>query len=213
MEMSLKYWFPFDPLTPGHFPIAALWTDWVVGIALAFLLASDSMLYALIMVLTMEFDMLTSDLKNFNSTPESEKAKRIQYLTDRHNNLLKIADKLQNIFSVTFLVSFGVSSMIMCFVAFQLTTAGSNLFIYAFYIPYMSMMGGQILLLCYFGQKLMNASESVADGAFQSGWETSDSIKFNKQFIIVIQRAQKEKRLTALGFTDISLATFTTASF
>lgn len=212
MEMSLKYWYPFDPLTPTNFPIAALWTDWVVGIALVFLLASDSMLYALISVLTMEFDGLTEALINFRFTPVHERAERVKFLTNHHNRLLEIGDKLKDIYSYTFLISFAVSSMIMCFVAFQLTTAGGNLFIYAFYIPYMGMMGGQMLLLCNFGQKLIDASESVADGAYQSLWENSGDNNFNKQFILIMQRAQKPKKLTALGFADISLTTFTTVS-
>lgn len=195
MEMSMKFWFPFDPLTPVNFPFVTLWTDFVVWNAMVFVLASDSLLYALITVLAMEFDIEKTDLMNFSSTPNDEKANRVKYLTDRHNQLLDLSDKLQNIYSISLFVSFALSAVIMCIIAFRLTIADSDIFVYSFFIPYMGLMGGEILLLCNFGQ---------------SRWELSTDNNLKKCFILIIQRAKRAKTLTALGFADISINTFTT---
>lgn len=70
-------------------------------------------------------------------------------------------------------------------------------------------MGVPILLLCSFGQKLTNSSESVANGVYDCGWEDIKDEAFKKQLQLIIIRARRAKKLTAMGFADISLETFT----
>lgn len=79
-------------------------------------------------------------------------------------------------------------------------------------MPYLGMVGGQCLLLCFYGQKILDRSGAVADGAFNCGWENFGDVSFNKQLILLIQRSHRTKRLTAMNFADISLATFTSVS-
>lgn len=100
----------------------------------------------------------------------------------------------------------------MCFVAFQLSPARNDFSTYTFYIPYLSMICGQILLLCVFGQNLKDSSEAVADGVYDSGWEDFADNDFKRQLVIIILRAQRPKRLTAMNFAEISLTSFTSVS-
>ena len=212
MENSIKYWFPFDTCTPSTFPISLVWADWVAWTLFLSSLASDALLYACISVIAMEFNILRVDLKNLSSTQSHKRIKTLGVLTDRHNKLLELSEKLQGIYSVSFLLSFGGSSVIMCVVVFQLSVGKMDLAAYIFYLAYLALMGGQILYLCSFGQKLINASESVAEGVYTSEWESFEEEDLKKQLVLTILRAQKAKRLSAMNFAEISLVSYTTVS-
>lgn len=209
MEVTVNYWYPFDPYRVEIFPFVLIWIDWVAYNCLLYLLATDSLLYGLIAAIAMEFDILRVEFSNLRLVPKHERVQKIQNLTDQHNNLLDITDKLQNIYSLSFLYSFVISSLIMCFIAFQLSTGATTIAIYAFYVPYLGMIGGQIFLLCFLGQKLIDSSEAIADGAYNCGWECFTEISFKKQLALIIMRAQRVKRLTAMNFADLSLLSFT----
>ena len=211
MELPLKYWYPFDPFQAKNYLFAYFWSTWILITALIALLAGDILLYALITIIAMEFDILKIDLMRIGETPRNKE--RVQTLVDHHINLLNLCDKLERIYSMTFLFSFVISSFVMCFASYQLSTKVDNLSLFAFYFFYFWMMGVQILLLCVFGQKLINSSESISEGVYNSGWEIiSDDEAYKKQLILIISRAQRPKRLTAMGFADISIETFTTVT-
>ena len=211
MKFAIQYWFPFNPYRLAVFPFVTFYIDFVVYSNLMFLLATDSLLYALLMIVSMEFEILKSDLYEIGLIPENERLEKIKRLTDHHNKLLDISGKLQNIYSVTFLLALAISSLILCAVVFQLSIK-VDLELYSFYVPYVFLLGGQTYLLCLFGQKLIDSSESVAEGIFESGWEDSDDIVYKKQLILIIMRAQRAKKLSAMGFTDIALGSFTSVS-
>ena len=213
MQFVSKYWFPFDAFTTLNYPFVYAWINWNAWNGLIFFLGAEATLYALITLISMEFDILKTNLTNIKTFPKQEKMQELHNLINHHNNLLEICDKLQDIYSFTFLMSFVTSSMIMCLIAFILSLPGSNFNSYLFYVPYLASSLGQVLLLCMFGQKLMDSSESVTEGVFYCGWEEFDDITLKKHFILVIMRAQRIKRMTTMGFADISLETFTTVSF
>lgn len=212
MKMPIQYWFPFNPYNHKIFPFVLLWTFFIAYVNLMFLLGTDSLLYALLTVVAMEFEILKSDLLEISSIPENERSEKIKDLIDHHNKLLDISEKLQNIYSLTFLLALAISSLILCTVLFQLSIISFDLEAYSFYVPYVFLLGGQTYLLCLFGQKLVNASESVADGVFHCGWENFDDIILKKQLILIILRAQRAQRLSAMHFTDVTLASFTSVN-
>jgi odorant receptor len=211
MFLVVNYWYPFDPYTPQTFAMALFWNCYTAGAGLSVTLGSDSLLYGLISVIAMEFDILATDMMSLGQFAKHERKVKIQSFTDRHNNLIKLCEKLQNIYEISFLNSFVVCSFAMCFVAFQITTVG-DMSLYTFYIPLLGFIGGQILLLCYFGQKIIDASENICDGIYNCGWEDFGDVAFKKQLILMIARSQKTKRLTAMNFSDISLESFASVS-
>lgn len=211
MTLTVAYWFPFDAFVPKNYLYAYVFMNFISGSCLMILLAGDSMLYALITFVAMEFDILKADFTNFDQIADSERQKQIKIFMERHNKLLKVGEHLQSIYGTTFLFCFGISSLVMCFVAFQLSQT-SDFTVYAFYVPYLGMVVGQILLLCVFGQKIFDSSEAVSEGVYNSGWENFSDTSLKKQMILIILRAQRPKRLTAMKFADISHASFTTVS-
>ena len=208
METPITYWFPFDISRPGVFPLILIWTDYVAWIATFYLLGCDSMLYAFITLISMEFNVIKTDLTNLCSAAKTERLTTTSKLVDRHNDLLELCDKLQEIYGITFLFNFFISSLILCFIGFHLSINSDN----AYFMPLLSLLVGQIFLLCMFGQKLIDSSESLADGVYNSGWEDFDDISLKKQLILIIMRARRPKRLTAMKFADISLPSLTTVN-
>lgn len=208
MKLDTNLWFPFDAFTAKNFPFALFWTNWIVYSHCIFLLAAESLLYSLVTVIAMEFDILKNDFKGLRLEPKEEGKKIFSRLIDRHNKLLEIADKLQGVYSLTFLYSFVVSSVVMCCKVFLLVTIKADLAHLGYHIFYFGMVSGQIWLLCLFGQKLIDSSIGVADGAYDCEWMSLDDNYFKKQISLAVLRARKPKSLNANKFAEISLETF-----
>lgn len=208
MENKMNYWFPFDIYRRSTFPLVLLWTDFVALNSSLYLLGCDSILYALITLISMEFDAVKVDFMDLTKVAKNEQAKTASNLVDRHNKLLDLSDMLQDIYGIIFFFSFFISSLILCFIGFQLSINSEN----SYFAPLLGLISGQILLLCVFGQKLIDSTHSIAEGIYNCGWDDLDDNDLKKQFILIILRANKCKRLTAMKFADISLQNFTGVS-
>lgn len=211
MNVGSKLWYPFDEYTAKTFPFALFWIDFNVFLFSLFSLACDLLLYALITVIAMEFDILKINLMNLKLKTEPEMS--IKECVERHNTLLQLCDKLQDIYGPSLFISFLISSIIMCFKSLQLSTGGKHFEDDVFNIVYMGMIFGQIWLMCTFGQKLIDSSVGIADGAYECDWTAFDNKKIVKQIAFLILRAQKYKKLTGLKFVEISNETFCTVKY
>lgn len=214
MSVTVDYWFPFDPYTRRWFPFVLFWGDWISWNSLATLLASDSLLFALVTLVAMEFDILKSDfqvaISSFQITNDTTKS-----LIDRHNKLLDICDSLSDIYSPTFLSAFVITSFNLCLVAFQLSTGQTDIDVisfYAFFVPYLAMLSGHAYLICDFGQNIIDATASIAEGIYESDWQDIKDESFKRQLLLTMQRSQKVNKLTAMGFAEVSISSFTNVS-
>lgn len=213
MKETADFWFPFDPYTRGTFPLVLFWIDWITWNSTATLLGSDSLFFALTALVTMEFDILKRDLMAAMALPNEQRMKIMKSLVDHHNKLLELCGDLNEIYSPTFLASFVITSLSLCFVAFQLSAREVSFEIYSFCIPYLLLLSGQIYLVCAFGQNLIDAEEAIVEGIYESDWEDIVENPFKNQLVLIIQRSQRAKKLTAMGFAEVSLASFKTVSY
>lgn len=148
------------------------------------------------------------DLSGLKNTEASKLEIRAAELVKRHNNLIDCGQMLEKTFTPSFLNNFLLSSVIVCLTAFQYSTLTDTIQS-IFNSSYCTAMLNQILLLCYFGQKVVDSSESIAGGAYESGWELIENKKVKKAVRMIICRAQTPSRLTAMKFAEISLPSFT----
>lgn len=213
MYLVTNIWFPFDAFQNGIFPFALCWSNWNSFIFIVFYLASDTLFYALVTAITMEFDILKKDLNNLGFVSKEERNRSIKNLVGRHNKLLELSDKLQQVYSLTFLSIFLVSSLVMCFVAFRLSTSELNLENVSFLVLYFFMVSGQTFLLCIFGQKLIDSSSAVGDGLYNSDWIESKDHSFKKDIVLIILRSQRAKEFSAMKFACVSIESFTTVKY
>ena len=212
MIITVKYYFPFDIFRPIVFPLILLWVDWIAFIALVLTLAADALIFSLVAFISTEFSELNIDFLNIKFLDKNVINEKIASLIDRHNKLLDFGENLQNIFGSIFFITFVITSINICFTAFQLSIT-DNLTDFMFFVPYICLFGGQTYLLCFFGQKLIDSSELLADGVYNCGWEEFDDIEAKKKVILMILRAQRPKKLTAMKFADVSFETYATVSF
>ena len=209
----VKYWFPFDVYQSNMFPVVHLYTSFMGFLLFNSFVGSDLLIYALLTVTSMEFDFLKVSCKLLNIKSNEERKARIASIAERHNKLIELSDKLQKIFELSFLYGFGLSSFSLCMTSFHLLTTDKNLMQDIFDILCIVMIIGQVGLLCYFGQKLSDSSIRVAEGIYECGWLDIDDNSFKKQIVLVMLRSQRPIQLHAMGFANISLATFTTVNY
>ena len=169
-----NYWFPFDAYRLEAFPFAQIWVHWITYLLVSLLLASDLLLYLIIIIISMEFDFLRNNLKSLKSESKDEGKFKIKSFVERHNKLFELSDKLQRIFEPFFLYNFITSSVIMCIISFHFLFCATEPVVYTFDVFYFVNISGQIWLLCYFGQKLIDSSNAIADGMYESDWTNLD---------------------------------------
>ena len=203
-----KLWFPFGNYSAYKYFINQTWTTSVICLALSLFLAADSLLYSLVTIISMEVDFLTTNFKHLKEMSKSERETKMAYFVNRHNELHEAIDKLKIIFEPSFLYNFILCSLILCIVCFDILTTANDPVLYAFDVIYIAIIAGHIWQLCYFGQKLTNSTDAIPERIYECDWTDLDDNKFKKQFIIIMARAQRSERLTAMGFADISLETF-----
>lgn len=212
MILTVDYWYPFDAYQNVNYCFAYAWILWMGWNDVLHFLGGEIMFRALSGVIAMEYEFLKLDFAAALETSSDTRSEKVRSLIQKHNKLFETVDKLQDIYSINILSSFTVSSVSVAFTAFQLSTTVNDLATMSFYVPYMAMVLGHIFMLCVSGQKLIDSSQSVADGVYECEWEKIEDEALKKQLILIIQRAQKAKKLSAMSFLNVSLETFTTVS-
>ncbi|XP_063832127.1 odorant receptor 4-like isoform X2 [Ostrinia nubilalis] len=122
-----------------------------------------------------------------------------------HQRLIRYCNDLEVAFSFSNLVNIILSSVNICCVVFTIVLLepfldiSNKLFLGSALI--------QIGMLCWYADDILHANADVAAAAYTSGWYRT-SARCRRALLFLIQRAQKPIAFTAMGFTDISLVTY-----
>lgn len=208
VDLTLPHpiWLPYEINTVISFllshaiiAISSVLTD-------TFLVCSDLILYALIVVLSLEFDILGNDLKNFDVKTGHGS---IKDLVNRHCRLLSISEKLESSFSAANFILFVGSSIFLCFPAFQIVSSDESFVVLKFSFYFMTSLL-TIYIACYGGDKLINSSLEVSEKSFLCDWYNCDNKSIKISLMMIQLRARKPVKLTALKFSNISIESFST---
>ncbi|KAH8274004.1 hypothetical protein KR044_007669, partial [Drosophila immigrans] len=172
-------------------------------------LASDILICGVVMQDIMHFDYLSRTLKEFEVSIESpiKDLELLQKLVAYHSKLLGITNVINKVFGVSLLLNFLSSSVLVCFLGFQISIGLSPELICKLAV-YLVAATTKIYLLCYFSDSLIVASEGVFSAVYEMIWFGADQ-RFKKMLITIAIRAQKPVFLTATVFLDISMETMT----
>lgn len=203
----LNVWMPFDTESTGIYALAYIWTVWTCTYSVVVLIAIDSLMFVLITLVTMEFDILKLDFLALNRVGKAEAERQVGGLVERHSNLIECSKSLERVYSPSFLYTFMQGSFVICLTAFQYM-ASSEATALMFNGTYCAAILNQILLVCYFGQKIIDSSGNIADNVYNCGWERKQSDSLTKAAMLVVQRGQTPVKLTAMNFMDVSLPSF-----
>ncbi|XP_045762502.1 odorant receptor 67c-like [Maniola jurtina] len=113
---------------------------------------------------------------------------------------------LEFIYAESTLFNFVSSSVMICLTGFNVIAMENVAFVVTFLV-FLSASLLQIYMLCFFGDFLMKSSMEVSDAVYNSKWYYLNATS-GKNLLIVLTRAQKPCKLTAFGFSDVSLKAF-----
>ncbi|CAG5052453.1 unnamed protein product [Parnassius apollo] len=120
---------------------------------------------------------------------------------------LKLANDVENQFTFPLFINFLVISILICFCVFCCVYVEKwNEINYKCFLTTALL---QISLHCLYGQRLIDASESIAEAVYCSGWYTTPK-KIKTSLIILLYRAQKGVCVTTYGFSIVCLSSYAT---
>lgn len=119
-------------------------------------IASDTLLYGIISVLLMNFRYMQEQLKRMDVKGTQDDLDQLKVIINFHRITLNMAEMTNQIFSLTLLLSFLSSALIICLAAFQTTAPDVSLLLLAEYFMFLMHELVQTTGICYLGQSLMD---------------------------------------------------------
>nr|QNS36203.1 olfactory receptor 8b [Mythimna separata] len=119
----------------------------------------------------------------------------------------KFCDLVEDVFSATLFVQFGMASCIIC-VCLMRFTMPAPMSYFVFLGTYMCVMILQILVPCYYGTRITDKSSLLAFSIYNCDW-TPGSRQFKSNMRIFVERANKPLSITGGKMFCLSLPAFT----
>ncbi|KAG5666901.1 hypothetical protein PVAND_014908 [Polypedilum vanderplanki] len=202
----------FDPKSPEIYPVTLILSSALPLTGFYYGSVFIIMTMTIITGIGFQFMILAQEIRNFRNLSEEEIQEKFPKWIEKHNEVFENVKKFNEIFSVSFFLRFVTSGTIIAIQLFQLNNADgrnfSNIFVSAYFIFELI----QIFVQCYFGQFLIDASESIAKVIYDCGWENWQNIKLKKLILIVLAKCQKPAKLRIWKFGNISMEQFTLVS-
>lgn len=195
-------WLPIDRFSPKYFFYVYAWIAWMFFHIAIIYFVVDMIILAMIVMVSMEFIILNHDIKYAINDPDL-----FSNIIQRHNDLIVLVHRLNDLFSSSFMLNFFGSSIIICVSAFLLASSDdlTNLIKYAFLLQ---LLMGQIFLLCYLGEQLETSSMNIAHSLYSSDWYEISEKKITTGIKLMMVAAKKPCQIAAWKFTSLNYSTF-----
>nr|AVH87288.1 odorant receptor 47 [Holotrichia parallela] len=141
------------------------------------------------------------DMKTLHNEMLKEQNKCIRHL----QKLIRISGKVEEIYNVQTLGQVMISLFEMCFCLFLLTLSFDSSF--GNELTYLFSTALQLLLYCWFGNGITEASAAIPSALFKGDWLDA-SLKFKKSMLITMTRMKKPISFTIAKFTPLAFTTF-----
>lgn len=120
---------------------------------------------------------------------------------------------LEKILSPALFLQFGVSGLVLCTCAFQLSvTSPTDLAKFLFNVSYFICMIIEIFVPCYFGSVVMDKSRELTYDAFRANWLEQRPL-FTKSLSIFVERTFRPIATFAGGIFLLHLPVFISVSY
>ncbi|KAG6456403.1 hypothetical protein O3G_MSEX009704 [Manduca sexta] len=191
-KLPLRAWYPYDTSKSPAYELTYVHQIGALFIAAGLNVCKDS---------------LVSALNHLTSEQEAVVSARLRECVVEHQAALDAARELQACFSAPTFAQFTVSLIIICVTAFQLVSMTGNLVRLLSMGTYLLNMTFQVFIYCYQGNQLSEVSSQVAGAAYSSPWYLYP-VPLRRSLLIVMVRSRRVAKITAGGFTTLSLASF-----
>lgn len=202
--LAHSMWLPFTIDGPGKYFAVFFLVGWLSIQCIFFTLGNELTMLGLIQVLSIEFEVLSLDMAQIDAKTDY---KIVVELIKRHDQLLKISESIESIFSSSIFLTLTGSAIILCFPLIQVITAKQTMDVLKSVCCIQTYII-QIFLLCFYGEKLKSSSYGVTESALLWNWYECDDKRLVHAMKLVFFRAQRHSQLTALKFVNISIETF-----
>ncbi|CAL7951030.1 unnamed protein product [Xylocopa violacea] len=123
----------------------------------------------------------------------------------RHQKAIEYADALERIINVLALGQFVISTGLICFAGFQITSMMENKGRLMKYSTFLNSAILELFMFSFSGDGLINESEAVGESAYSSGWIGS---RLCQSLQIMMMRSRTPSKITAAKFYSMSLESF-----
>ncbi|XP_055844547.1 putative odorant receptor 92a [Episyrphus balteatus] len=173
-------------------------------VAATTILGLDLCLFSSLLQLCMHFDIVSKNILLIE--PDEKATVKLKEQIVYHQRLLRLAEKLNVVFTPSVLFSLLSSSLIICFAGFQLL-GDLSLFIITKSVILLAYELKQVAITCFLGDKLIEISQQISNSMYAHKWYLGTP-KYREIVLMVLMRSQKSVGLRIGGISDISLQTF-----
>nr|WCC57521.1 odorant receptor 4 [Papilio memnon] len=220
---------PYDFRNPTLYPPTYLATVLAFNEIGFFVMANDIIMQAHLIHLICQYAVLANCFENIvtdcsykglghtklnlNNKFKMKYLKRFDSLIDQHKFILKNSMKLRNTLSLPMLCQLASSGMLICLAGYQVAlTVKISITKFLASLLYLSYNVFELFIFCRWCDEIKIQSENISNAVYCSNWESGVALVrgVRPRIMLVIARAQKSLALSAGGFFDLSLVTFTT---
>ncbi|XP_023313058.1 odorant receptor 4-like [Anoplophora glabripennis] len=208
--ITLLLWFPFNI------------DDYLYEVYISefFLVPSIAVLDAILDILNIifidlcyvQFELLKHRLKHFGRTSHEEEAVDDTVVYDKlgkiiihQNYAYRFSEIVEETFSVSIFCQLAVTVAVLCCAICKvvITPISMQFLIRTFYTFTIVL---EIAAYCCYGQKVLDASGTIAEACFMSNWYNC-SVKVQKNMVMVLNRANRPVTMKAGGMFPLTLET------
>ncbi|CAK1598602.1 unnamed protein product [Parnassius mnemosyne] len=220
---------PFDYRNPTLYPLTYILIVVAFNYVAFCVITIDVIMQAHLIHLICQFTILANCFENiladcspkgpqttkyvFNNKLKRKYLKRFDNLVDQHRFILKKTLELKKILSLPMLGQLASSGMLICFAGYQVTlTVKLSIAKFLTSLLYLGYNVFELFVFCRWCDELKMQSENIGKAVYSSNWNCGLVLisGVRSRILLVTARAQKPLVLSAGGFCDVSLVTFTT---
>ncbi|XP_057318517.1 odorant receptor 2a-like isoform X2 [Microplitis mediator] len=215
-------WFPYNYTRTSKTYWATAVYQMLVAFTMGSINAISDMLLPCIMcymcghihILRYRFRVMTEKLRimSDNNEPEDEiistEQKLIADWVKFHIDILNLFKYTNKIFSTVIFMQYTISSLVLCTIAYLLSHMEPMTMGFAGNFGFLTAMFIQILLPCYFADKLTFEFLDISTGIYDTNWyHLSNNIR--RSIVIILRKTYRPVTLTSGFFIVLSLESFT----
>lgn len=119
LDVIIKFYIPFDYSNPLVYSIIYIFQSWILIVNIIAFLSIDLLYFGLMLVVSMEFDILKQIISEIDPQEDQEAAvKKIKELIEIHQELIEVTEKLEDKFSLILFVNIFCMIYLICGTAF-----------------------------------------------------------------------------------------------
>ncbi|KAG5684585.1 hypothetical protein PVAND_013810 [Polypedilum vanderplanki] len=123
-----------------------------------------------------------------------------------HNKICAVNEKVNDMLSIIFLARAFWTSVLICTMCFLMIT-DTDIVILTQYSFYTAFVFFQLVIPCYYGEKITEMSNKISQTVAHSEWMLEGK-KYQQSIIIMIEFFNKPMKITSFGLFDINMENY-----